>query len=142
MDQNKQLKFSDGSKTVVTIKSMGIESLDFGEKYVVHIEETNGFDHFMPSDGLQRKITELNAGPGDKIVIEKVAKSDKYTYGYFNVEMAQNQPTTVDPAVAESPVGTGFAQKDVKAENQDRKAQHDIMWKWYQTETGDEELPF
>ena len=95
MDQGKQLKFPVGSKTTVTILSMGMEEDDFGSNFVVHIKETiEGYNHFNPSEGLQKKITEKNIGADDTIVIEKVPPSEKYQYGYFNVETAQNQPTT------------------------------------------------
>ena len=115
MDQSKKLKFEDGSKTEVTIFSMGMEEDDFGSKYVVHVKETiDGYDYFHASDGLQRKMSEANVGEGDKIIIEKVAPSEKYKYGYFNIEMAENRPVTADPVITESPVGTGFAQKDDK----------------------------
>ena len=114
LDKNKQLKFDDGSKTTVMIKSMGMEESDFGSEYVVHIEETRGCDHIKPSDGLRRKITELNISAGDAIIIEKVAPSDKYQYGYFDVEMADNPVKAVDPAVQDHPMGASFAQKDDK----------------------------
>ena len=115
LDKEKQLKFPDGSKTPVVIKSMGMEQLEFGSEYIVRIEDTiDGYDHFKPSDGLQRKMAEANLSTGDKIVIEKVAPSDKYQYGYFSVEMADNPVKAVDPAVHESPLGAGFAQKDDK----------------------------
>ena len=114
LDKEKQLKFADGSKTPVVITSMGMEEGDFGGEYVVRIEETKGCDHIKPSDGLKKKIAELNIGTGDVITIEKVAPSDKYQYGYFSVEMADNPVKAVDPAVHESPLGAGFAQKDDK----------------------------
>ena len=122
LDKEKQLKFPDGSKTPVTIKSMGMEENDFGSEYIVRIEETiDGYDHFKPSDGLQRKMTEANLSTGDKIVIEKVAPSDKYQYGYFSVEMADNPVKAVDPAVHDHPMGAGFAQKD------DKMGLHELM---------------
>ena len=115
LDKEKQLKFPDGSKTEVVIKSMGMEENDFGSEYVVRIKETiDGCDHFKPSDGLQRKMAEANLSEGDKIVIEKVAPSEKYQYGYFSIDMADSPIATVDPAVHESPMGAGFAQKDDK----------------------------
>ena len=134
LDKNKQLKFHDGSKTKVIIKSMGMEESNFGSEYVVHIEETKGCDHFKPSEGLRNKIAEASISEGDKIIIEKVAPSEKYKYGYFSVDMADNQPKkqetnfdkvemdkyatgenkAVDPAVHNHPVGAGFAQKDDK----------------------------
>ena len=114
LDKNKQLKFPDGSKTPVVIKSMGMEEGDFGGEYVVRIEETKGCDHIKPSDGLKKKIAELNITEGDTIIIEKVAPSEKYQYGYFSVEMADNPAKTVDPAVHDHPMGAGFAQKDDK----------------------------
>ena len=115
LDKEKQLKFPDGSKTEVVIKSMGMEENSFGSEYIVRIEETiDGYDHFKPSDGLTRKITEAGLSAGDKIVIEKVGPSDKYQYGYFSVEMADNPAKTVDTAVHGHPMGAGFAQKDDK----------------------------
>jgi|TARA_R100001530_G_scaffold131222_1_gene102753 hypothetical protein len=128
LDKNKQLKFPDGSKTPVVITSMGMEENDFGSEYVVRIKESiEGYDHFKPSDGLKRKIAELNISTGDAIIIEKVAPSDKYQYGYFDVEMANNPANkiemdkyatgeikAVDPAVHDHPMGAGFAQKDDK----------------------------
>jgi|10_taG_2_1085330.scaffolds.fasta_scaffold78112_1 hypothetical protein len=128
LDKEKQLKFPDGSKTEVVIKSMGMEENSFGSEYIVRIEETiDGYDHFKPSDGLTRKITEAGLSAGDKIVIEKVGPSDKYQYGYFSVEMADNpankiemdkyatgEAKAVDPAVHSHPMGAGFAQKDDK----------------------------
>ena len=107
MDQSKQLKFPDGSKTEVTIVSMEMEENDYGSTYVVHIKETiEGYNHFKPSDGLIDKMKKENVDKGDTIVIEKVAPSEKYKYGYFNVEMAQNPPKTssdVEPACQSRP---------------------------------------
>ena len=115
LNKDKKLKFPDGSKTEVVIKSMGMEENDFGSEYMVRIKETiDGYDHFKPSDGLRRKMAEANLSEGDKIVIEKVAPSDKYQYGYFSIDMADNPVKAVDPAVHESPMGAGFAQKDDK----------------------------
>ena len=127
LDKNKQLKFPDGSKTPVVITSMGMEEGDFGSEYIVRIKETEGCDHIKPSDGLKKKIAELNITEGDAIIIEKVAPSDKYQYGYFSIEMAGNPANkiemdkyatgeikAVDPAVQDHPMGAGFAQKDDK----------------------------
>ena len=90
LNEGKQLKFEPGSETRVIIKSMGMEDNGFGSEYVVHIEETRGCDHFKPSEGLKKKIIESNLSKGDRIVIEKAPPSDKYKFGYFNVEMADN----------------------------------------------------
>ena len=97
LNKDKQLKFDEGSKTPVTIVSMGMEENDFGSEYVIHIKEYKGCDHIKPSEGLKNKIIESNLSEGDKIVIEKVPKSDKYKYGYFNVEMANNPVKTASP---------------------------------------------
>ena len=98
LNKYKQLKFPDGSKTPVVILGMGMEENDFGSEYIVRIKETiDGYDHFKPSEGLKNKIIESNLSEGDKIVIEKVPKSDKYKYGYFNVEMANNPVKTASP---------------------------------------------
>ena len=87
LNSNNQLKFKEGSTTEpLTVKAAGLEELEFGSKYVVHIGNTiEGYDHFLPSDGLVKKIKEENVDVGDKITIEKVAPSEKYQYGYFNV---------------------------------------------------------
>ena len=115
LDENKQMKFEPGSKTEVVIKSMGMEDSNFGSEYVVRIKETiDGYDHIKPSDGLKNKMIEKNLSADDKIVIEKVAPSEKYQYGYFSVEMADNPIKTVDPVVHDHPMGAGFAQKDDK----------------------------
>ena len=115
LDENKQMKFEPGSKTEVVIKSMGMEDSNFGSEYVVRIKETiDGYDHIKPSDGLKNKMIEKNLSADDKIVIEKVAPSDKYQYGYFSVKMADNPVKAVDPAVHDHPMGAGFAQKDDK----------------------------
>ena len=157
LDKNKQLKFPDGSTTEVTIESIGMEQLEFGSEYIVRIKETiDGYDHFKPSDGLRRKIDEKNISQSDKIIIEKVAPSEKYTYGYFNVEMADNLVKPVEPAVREHPMGAGFAQKDdkmnlhelsLRVETLEKKV--NILMTWYGEKTGDaghkpgdEDLPF
>ena len=140
IDKNKQLKFIDGSKTEVTILKMGYEELEFGSKYVVHIKETiDGCNHILPSDGLIGKIQKLEVGEGDKIVIEKVGPSEKYQYGYFNAEMADNQPKKVEPKASQNPLH----------EELDDKMKLNALWKWYQSETleaghkpGDENTPF
>ena len=135
IDKNKQLKFIDGSKTEVTIISMEMEENDFGSEYVVRIKETiDGYDHFKPSDGLKRKMIEANLSSGDKIVIEKVAPSEKYQYGYFSVEVADNQPKKVDPAVHDSALGVGFAQKD------DKMNLHELSLRVENIEKADKEL--
>ena len=115
IDKSKQLKFPEGAKVAVEIQNMGMEENDFGSEYIVRIVETiDGFDHFKPSDGLRRKTDELNIGKGDRIIIEKVAPSEKYKYGYFNVEMMNNEPQKIHEAVKDHPLGAGFAQKDDK----------------------------
>ena len=91
VNSENQLKFQEGSITEpLTVMNAGNEELPFGSKYVVHIKQTiEGFDHFMPSDGLVNKMKEENVDIGDKITIEKVAKSEKYPYGYFTVKVVE-----------------------------------------------------
>ena len=139
MDQSKQLKFPVGSKTTVTILSMGMEEDDFGSNFVVHIKETiEGYNHFNPSEGLQKKITEANIGADDTIVIEKVPPSEKYQYGYFNVETAQNPPTAIEapkePVVEEAqPVS-----RDARADIHELSVRIEVL----ETKVAKLELPF
>tara|TARA_Y100000310_G_scaffold312820_1_gene360507 strand:+ start:42 stop:551 length:510 start_codon:yes stop_codon:yes gene_type:complete len=94
LNKEDQLKFSDGSKTEVIILKAALEVLQFGSKYVVDIQTTiDGYTHFLPSDGLIKKIKEENVDVGDKVVIEKVAPDDKYPYGYFNVSVVDKAKT-------------------------------------------------
>ena len=94
LDKNMQLKFEEGSTTeTLTIISAGLEELDFGSKWVVHIKPLiTGHDHFLPSEGLTRKLKDENIDVGDQITIEKVAKSEKYPYGYFGVKVIDKVP--------------------------------------------------
>jgi hypothetical protein len=139
LDQNNQLKFQDGQITEpLEIKKAGYEELPFGNKYVVHIKPLiTGEDHFLPSDGLQKKIKGENVDKGDKITIEKVPKSDKYPYGYFSVSVVEKAkgPNT-SQSIANSPVGAGFAQKDDKSQFEESlehsdSAKLEILWKEY-----------
>ena len=109
VDSANELKWKVGVSEPLTIMGAGTEELPYGAKYVVHIKPLiTGHDHFMPSPGLKKKIEEINVDVGDVITVEKVAPSEKYQYGYFSVNVIQKS------AIADSPVGTGFAQKDVK----------------------------
>jgi hypothetical protein len=116
VNSENQLKFEEGRTTEpLTIMDAGIEEFPFGSKYVVRINPLiTGHDHFMPSPGLKKKIEEINVDVGDVITVEKVAPSEKYQYGYFSIDMANNPVKKVDPAIHESPMGAGFAQKDDK----------------------------
>ena len=127
MDQSKQLKFPDGSKTEVTIVSMEMEENDYGSTYVVHIKETiEGYNHFKPSDGLIDKMKKENVDKGDTIVIEKVAPSEKYKYGYFGVEMAQNPPTTTQDKVVMDQQATGEIKAVEPTQKDDSMAIHEL----------------
>ena len=96
LNSNNQLKFTEGSITEpLTITKAGIEELEFGSKCVIHIKQTiEGYDHFLPSPGLEKKIKEENVDIGDKITIEKVPPSDKYKYGYFTVKVVEKNAQT------------------------------------------------
>ena len=96
LNKDNQLKCEDGSITEpITILKAGSEELPFGTKYVVHIKETiEGYDHFLPSEGLIKKIKESNADIGDKITIEKIAPDQTYPYGYFKVEVIAKEQET------------------------------------------------
>lgn len=111
MDKEKQLKFpNDQESETLVIESAGYEEFTFGKKYVVKIKETiTGHDHFMPSEGLIKKLKEQNVDKGDQIKIKKVGPSEEYQYGYFNVEVVHK-----GNPIESSPVGAGFSQKDAK----------------------------
>ena len=97
LNKDKQLKFPDGSTTEVTIENIGMEELEFGSEYIVRIKETiDGYDHFKPSDGLQKKLSDEGVKPGDIINITKVAPDEKYTYGYFTVSMVESSKVEMD----------------------------------------------
>ena len=118
LDSANQLKFEIGTTEPLTIMDAGMEEFPFGSKYVVRIEPLiTGHDHFMPSPGLEKKIKEINVDVGDVITVEKVAPSEKYTHGYFSVNVMEKGkgPQIAKDRIAESPVGAGFAQKDAKA---------------------------
>ncbi len=117
VNSDNQLKFQDGSITEpLEILKVGTEEFPFGPKFVVHIKKLiTGEDHFLPSQGLQNKIKEENVDIGDKITIEKVSKSEKYPYGYFNVAVVdKGNGSNINDSISKSPVGAGFAQKDAK----------------------------
>ena len=113
-----KLKYPEGRPTEpLLIEKMGFEELPYGRKYVIYIKQTiEGYDHFMPSDGLINKLKEENVDIGDKITIEKVPPSDKYQYGYFTVKVVEkgNGPQIAQDRIEKSPVGAGFTQKDEK----------------------------
>ena len=111
VNSENQLKFEEGRTTEpLTIMDAGVEEMPFGDKFVVHIKPTiEGYDHFMPSPGLEKKFKEENVDVGDKITIEKVAKSEKYPYGYFAVkvvdkgrgpQIAKDRVKPVEPSAA------------------------------------------
>ena len=90
LDSANQLKFEIGTTEPLTIMDAGMEEFPFGSKYVVRIEPLiTGHDHFMPSPGLEKKIKEINVDVGDVITVEKVAPSEKYTHGYFSVDVVE-----------------------------------------------------
>ena len=91
LNSDNQLKFDEGKTTEpLTIMSAALEDLEFGSKFVVHIKPTiEGYDHFIPSQGLVKKMKESNVDVDDIITIEKVAPSDKYKYGYFGVKVVE-----------------------------------------------------
>ena len=153
-DKEKQLKFAEDNATTVII---GTREKDEHGGTVQNIDLTpDGFTWFSPSDGLIRKMNEANVDVGDQVKIEKVGKSEKYKYGYFVVDVLHKANNgvkpTVDNRISDSPVGTGFAQKDAKAavethksiknfekqfdtEEPDNITKLDILWKWYQSQT-------
>ena len=161
VNSENQLKFEIGTTEPLTIMDAGMEEFPFGSKYVVRIEPLiTGHDHFMPSPGLEKKIKESNIDIGDVITVEKVAPSDKYQYGYFSVNVVEKGkgPQIAKDRVAESPVGAGFAQKDVKHEveqKNDNMGLHELTLRVEKLEKieetrsseaghkpGDEKLPF
>tara|TARA_Y100000310_G_scaffold172184_1_gene172323 strand:+ start:185 stop:619 length:435 start_codon:yes stop_codon:yes gene_type:complete len=75
----------------------------------------NGEVKFSATESLNEKMLKLNLSAGDSIIIEKVKKPEVFNgKPFFKVEMSNNPVKAVDPAVHESPIGAGFAQKDDK----------------------------
>ena len=161
LNRENKLKWQIGTSEPLTIMGAGMEELPYGDKYVVHIKPLiTGHDHFMPSPGLKKKIEEINVDVGDVITVEKVAPSDKYQYGYFSVNVIEKGkgPQIAKDRIAESPVGAGFAQKDVKHEAEqknDNMGLHELTLRVEKLEKieetrsseaghkpGDEKLPF
>ena len=95
-DQENKLVYPEGKPTEpLLVERMGYEELPFGNKYVVYIKPTiEGYDHFLPSDGLLDKMKNENVDVGDMITVEKVPPSDKYKYGYFTVTVIQKEAGT------------------------------------------------
>ena len=60
VNSENQLKFDEGKTTEpLTILGCKMEELEFGSKYVVSIKQTiEGYDHFLPSPGLEKKMKE------------------------------------------------------------------------------------
>ena len=88
VNSDNELKWEIGTSEPLTIMDAGTEEFPFGSKYVVHIKPLiTGHDHFMPSSGLKMKIEEANVDVGDVITVEKVAPTEKWQYGYFNVSV-------------------------------------------------------
>ena len=160
VNSENELKWEIGTSEPLTIMDAGTEEFPFGTKYVVHIEPIDGKDHFMPSPGLKKKIEEVNVDVGDVITVEKVAPSVKYQYGYFSVNVVEKGkgPQIAKDRIEKSPVGAGFAQKDVKHEadqKNDGMALHELTLRVEKLEKieetrsseaghkpGDETLPF
>jgi len=90
LNKENQLKFDVGTTDSLTVESAGMVESDFGSEYVVMIKTTiDGYTHFKPSPGLEKKIKEENVDKGDVITIEKAPKSDKYPYGYFSITVVE-----------------------------------------------------
>ena len=161
VNSENELKWEIGVSEPLTIMGAGMEEFPYGTKYVVNIKPLiTGHDHFMPSPGLKKKIEEANIDIGDVITVEKVAPSDKYQYGYFSVSVVDKGkgPQIAKDRIEKSPVGAGFAQKDVKHEAEqknDNMALHELtlrveklekMVALYSSEAGhkpgDEDIPF
>ena len=157
INSDNQLKFEEGKTTEpLTIINAGVEELPFGSKMVVHIKQTiEGYDHFLPSPGLEKKIKEENVDVDDVITIEKAAKTDKYPYGYFSVNVVEKNTTAPTHKSIEK-FEEQFEPKDDKMEKHElilrvekleKITSH--LWKWYQGVTaekghqpGDESFPF
>ena len=161
VNSDNELKWEIGTSEPLTIMDAGTEEFPFGSKYVVHIKPLiTGHDHFMPSPGLKKKIEEINVDVGDVITVEKVAPSEKYQYGYFSVNVVEKGkgPQIAKDRIEKSPVGAGFAQKDVKHEveqKNDNMGLHELTLRVEKLEKieetrsseaghkpGDEKLPF
>ena len=151
VNSDNQLKFEEGLTEPLTIMDAGTEEFPFGSKFVVHIEPLiTGHDHFMPSPGLEKKIKEGNVDIGDKITIEKVAKSEQYPYGYFSVnvvEKGKGPQIAKDRQPEATPAPAPVLQSQSNEPNDATKL--NVLWNYYISITseaghkpGDEEIPF
>jgi len=151
-----KLKFKDDSTTEpLTIKSAGFEETQFGSKMVVRIKQTiEGYDHFEPSTGLEKKIKEENVDVGDIITIEKVGPSEKYQYGYFNVKVVEKNAKGETKAAEPTHKSIEKFEKQFEPKD-DKMDQHELTLRVEKLEKmvavlsseaghkpGDEEIPF
>ena len=158
VNSENQLKFKAGKTDSLIIVKAGVEDLPFGQKHVVHIKQLiTGEDHFLPSEGLINKMKEENVDMGDEIIIEKAPTSDKYPYGYFNVEVVKKGD--IKPPVHKS---VEKFEKQFEKPTEDKLEKHELsvrvqrletitatLWDDYSNRTsdaghkpGDEKLPF
>ena len=166
LNSNNQMKFHTSTTEPLTVLSAGQEETNFGPKYVVHIKQTiEGYDHFLPSDGLIDKLKKENVDVGDKITIERAPKSDKYPYGYFAVNVVEknakgNKEEMDQHATGEIKLVQPIHKSDEKFEKQfepkdDKMTLHELTLRVDKLEKmvtilsseaghkpGDEEIPF
>jgi len=90
VNSENELKWEIGTSEPLTIMGAEMEESQFGSKFVVRIKPLIlGHDHFIPAPGLKKKIEEANVDVGDVITIEKVAPTEQWQYGYFNVSVVE-----------------------------------------------------
>jgi len=150
-DQENKLVYPEGKPTEpLLVERMGYEELPFGNKYVVYIKQTiEGYDHFMPSDGLIDKMKKENVDVGDMITVEKIPPSEKYTYGYFTVTVIQKGAGTPPTHKSIEKFEGQFEPKDDKIGLHELTLRVDKLEKMVTTlsseaghKPGDEKLPF
>ena len=113
------ITFEENKPVTVELKDTDVEKKDNnygGYQYDWNIKELdNGEVKFSATESLNEKMLKLNLSAGDSIIVEKVKKKEVFDgKPFFKVDMADNPTKAVDPAVHESPLGAGFAQKDDK----------------------------
>ena len=113
------ITFEENKPVTVELKDTDVEKKDNnygGYQYDWNIKELdNGEVKFSATESLNEKMLKLNLSAGDSIIVEKVKKKEVFDgKPFFKVDMDDNPTKAVDPAVHESPLGAGFAQKDDK----------------------------
>ena len=113
------IKFKDNEAVTVTLDYDGPKTVEgnYGTQYLYGVN--GGADTFYATASLSSLIEATGSKKGDEITILKVPKTDERTDKTISIFTVDGK--SIDDynrgGVANSPVGTGFAHKDTKAEH-------------------------